>query len=75
MTSVVMLAQTRRLVTSGEARRLRVAAAVSLREMANAVGVSPSTILRWERAERSPRGEAAVRYGTLLDQLRSSGAS
>jgi DNA-binding XRE family transcriptional regulator len=48
---------------------IRAQAGVSLAEMAEPIGVAPSTILRWERGERVPHGAAAVRYGELLDEL------
>lgn len=48
---------------------IRAQAGLSLADIATPVGVSPTTILRWERGERSPHGEAALRYADLLDQL------
>lgn len=63
------LAQVRALASSGAARSVRLAAGLSLGEVARTLGVSPSTILRWETGERSPRGELALRYTDLLDRL------
>jgi len=58
-------------VSSGAARAVRVGAGLSLGEMGRGVGpgVSPSTVLRWERGDRTPRGELAVSYLELLDRL------
>ncbi len=75
MTPVLLLVLARQLAASGEARRRRIAAGLSYRETGDAVGVSQSTILRWERGERSPRGDAAIRYGELLEQLADSKAT
>jgi transcriptional regulator with XRE-family HTH domain len=64
------LVRLRRLTASGAARKVRLASGLSLNEIANAVGVSPVTVLRWERAQRRPKnGPAALRYGALLDEL------
>jgi DNA-binding transcriptional regulator YiaG len=64
------MAEARALVASGEARRLREAENLSLVNVAGPVGVDPSTIGRWERGERLPRGRAAVKYVELLNRLR-----
>jgi len=65
------LARVRRLCDSGAARAIRVAARVSLREVGRDVGVARQTVLKWERAERKPTGEAAIRYLRLLEELSS----
>lgn len=66
---VVKLSRVRALARSGAARSIRVGAGLSLAEVAGPVGVSPSTVHRWETGERSPHGEAALRWGELLTQL------
>ena len=63
------LARVRALVDSGAARVVRVSKRLSLSEVALTVGVSKSTVFRWEAGERTPRGEKALRYGRLLEQL------
>ncbi|MFE7947374.1 helix-turn-helix domain-containing protein [Streptomyces sp. NPDC057426] len=67
---ILRLAQVRAAVASGEARRLREAARLTIGEVANACGVDQSTVWRWERGIRSPRGDRALRYGDLIDSLR-----
>jgi transcriptional regulator with XRE-family HTH domain len=68
------IATARAWATSGVARSLREGRRLTLREIAAVVGVVPSTILRWERGERRPRGAAAARYGAVLRRLAAGGA-
>lgn len=63
------LAAVRALTNSGVARSIRLAARLSLSEVADEVGASTSAVHRWERGQRNPRGEAALRYGALLTEL------
>jgi DNA-binding transcriptional regulator YiaG len=70
---VATLARVRALCASGAARSIRVAAQMSLGEFGRGLGVSPSTVLRWERFDRQPRGDAGLRYAALLDQLLQPG--
>jgi transcriptional regulator with XRE-family HTH domain len=48
---------------------VRLSAGLSLSEVGEEVGASVSTVFRWENGERAPRGEAALRYGDLLEAL------
>lgn len=73
-TQVLRLADVRAAVTSGEAERLRTAAQLSIGEVARACGVDQSTVWRWERGTRKPRGEAALAYGELIESLRKKAA-
>lgn len=65
------LAEIRRLINSGRARTIRMSAKVSLAEVAEDIedGVSPTTVLRWERGQRSPHGPAALAYLEVLRRL------
>jgi transcriptional regulator with XRE-family HTH domain len=67
--NLVRLADIREAASSGQARRLRLAAGLSLGEIARELGVSVPTVLRWETGGRRPRGGAALRYGELLEEL------
>lgn len=67
--SLTELSGIRALVESGAAKPIRLAARLSLNEVARSVGVSPATVLRWENRERVPHGDAAVAYGRLLRAL------
>jgi DNA-binding transcriptional regulator YiaG len=61
------LSRVRSLAASGDARAVRERAGLSLSEMAGTIGVGISTLSRWERAERAPRGEAALAYARVLE--------
>ena len=63
------LAQIRVLAASGLARTIRINAAVSLREIAADIGVAPTSVQRWETAQRAPRGLPAVRYLRVMESL------
>jgi transcriptional regulator with XRE-family HTH domain len=66
---IVALALTRRLAADGSARRLREENGLSLADVGNAIGTSPTTIWRWEHGERSPHGNLAIRYAAVLSGL------
>ncbi|WP_414720617.1 helix-turn-helix domain-containing protein [Streptomyces sp.] len=64
------LVQLRAAISTGETRELRVAARLSISELAAACGVDQSTLWRWEQGKRLPRGDRALRYADLVDSLR-----
>jgi hypothetical protein len=68
-TDVEELSRLRSFLRSGAARSVRLAHGASLREVSRDAGVSPTTILRWETGERTPRGQGALRYWLLLQSL------
>lgn len=70
---VVELSRIRSLARSGSARTVRLAAGLSLAEIAATVGVTSSAVFRWENGERAPHGDAALRYGELLEALMTRG--
>ncbi len=70
---LVEIAKVRALARSGAARSIRLAAGLSLSETAAPIHVSPTTVYRWEVGQRSPRGEAALRYADLLRSLMGAG--
>jgi transcriptional regulator with XRE-family HTH domain len=63
--------QARSLASSGEARRIRVAARVSLTELADEVGVTAGAVSFWELSKRRPSGRLAVRYLKALNKLQA----
>jgi transcriptional regulator with XRE-family HTH domain len=68
--ALVELSRARALV-SDSARSIRVKAGLTLKEVAEALGVAEATVYRWENGQRRPRGDAALRYASLLETLRS----
>lgn len=63
------LARLRSLMSTGAAKSIRLAAGVSLPEIARDVGVSHSTVYRWENDLNVPKGDPALRYAVVLDEL------
>ncbi|MGW7457148.1 helix-turn-helix domain-containing protein [Streptomyces sp. NPDC054797] len=56
----------RRLAAVGEARAVRIARRISLREVAATLGVRPSTVSRWETGRAVPRSAVALQWADLL---------
>lgn len=57
---------------------MRIAAGVSLRELAAVLGVDPASLSRWETGAVVPRAKAAARWEAeiaRLDQAREGAAS
>jgi len=63
------LTQARQLANDGTGRRIRIAAGVSLAEIARACGSTRGTISKWERGLLSPHGPPAVRYSAVIKAL------
>jgi transcriptional regulator with XRE-family HTH domain len=66
---LLLLSRARRYAESGEGRDLRIAAGLSLREVADAVGVASHTLWKWERGERAPRAAGATVWAAFLNDL------
>lgn len=75
ITKAERLQTVRALTTSGKARDIREAAHLTLAEIGRSVGVHYSTVARWEAGERLPRGDAALRYVSLLERLAKAASS
>jgi DNA-binding transcriptional regulator YiaG len=54
------------------ARAIREMAGVSRARLGAEIGVSATSVFRWETGRRKPRGEYLRRYIELLDQLREA---
>lgn len=65
----MQLSRARSLARSGEARRIRERARLTVREVAKGIGVDPATVSRWERGMTVPRGDQAARWESLLIRL------
>jgi DNA-binding transcriptional regulator YiaG len=68
----VKIAVARRLAKSGEGRRIRIHAGLSIGEVAEVCHVSHVSVGRWERGIRRPTGSAAIRYAELMTALDGS---
>ena len=71
ITSAERLSWLRGITFSGKARQIRECARLSQADVARSVGADQSTVARWERGERVPRGAPALKYALLLDRLQS----
>ena len=56
----------RTLIANGEARAERQRRRLTLREIADTIGSSPSTVHRWEQGATAPRGAYALRWADAL---------
>lgn len=65
----LLLVAAKRAARSGEGAQLRADAGLSLAEMSSALGVSVSTVFRWEHGTE-PHGDRAVAWAELLQLLR-----
>jgi transcriptional regulator with XRE-family HTH domain len=63
------IAWIRSLAEMGALPGMRRFAGLSLSEVARTLGVAPSTVMRWERADSMPRPAAALAYADLLRTL------
>jgi DNA-binding transcriptional regulator YiaG len=66
------LMRVRSLAANGEARSLRQRARLSLADIGAACDVDQATVWRWEMGTRRPRGEPALKYARLLEELERS---
>ncbi|MFD9905892.1 helix-turn-helix domain-containing protein [Streptomyces sp. NPDC059063] len=57
----------RHLAACGDARTIRKKRRVSLRELAEAIDTSPSSLSRWENGRTAPRSAVALRWAAALD--------
>jgi transcriptional regulator with XRE-family HTH domain len=66
---MILVAETRRRLKSGEARLLRLQAGVTLSEAATAAGISATSLWRYENSHATPRQAQALAYGKLLERV------
>lgn len=63
------IARARRMLKSGQARAIRMAAGLSQGEMASLFPVHRMTLARWEAGTRTPRPADSERLMRVLDEL------
>lgn len=71
---LLLLARAREIARTGRAIGIRQSAGLSCADVGAAVGAAPSTIWRWERGERMPRGEAALQWASFITALQKQQA-
>lgn len=64
------IARTKRLPPPAIRRALRVAAGLTLQDVADVVGVTRQAVAKWETGERNPAGGARTAYAQALSDLR-----
>ena len=67
--STATLSLVREMCASGQARQLRQAKGLSLREVGDAIGTSAAIVARWETGKTRPRKDAALRLAALYSEL------
>jgi DNA-binding transcriptional regulator YiaG len=72
-TDALEIARARDLIRTGRAEAIRINAGLVRSDIARTLKVSPSTVGRWEKGARVPRGEMAKRYAKLLRDLAEVG--
>jgi transcriptional regulator with XRE-family HTH domain len=69
MEQMKLLVTARQRARDGSARHIRRRAGLTLAQMADAVGVTESTMSRWENGQRQPRSDALLRWAGILAEL------
>ena len=69
MSNIAVFISQRNAIVDGSAREIRRKAGLTLVDVANALGVSATTVGRWESGQRVPRPAPASRYIRLLAEL------
>jgi transcriptional regulator with XRE-family HTH domain len=64
------LSRVRAAAATGEARQIRQDAHIRTTELAAIVGVTPTTLARWETGYRVPSAADSMRWCAALDRLR-----
>lgn len=68
--ALLHLTAARRYSATGNGRRIRQQAGLSLQDVADAIGTGIGTLSRWETGQRRPRNSsAALRWAELLADI------
>ena len=66
---VQQLVRVRELCANGQARRIRLAARLTLAEVGEQIGTSAANVFRWETDTHRPTGDLAIAYLATLDRI------
>lgn len=66
---LTLISAARQLAETGHGKRLRESVRITVRELAEAIGVDAATLSRWEHGQSVPRAAAALRWVTALNEL------
>jgi DNA-binding transcriptional regulator YiaG len=70
ITELLSMALAREHSASGcAAHQLRIRHGLSVRDIAEAAGVTPAVVWRWDRGQPVPRTAPAARYGAVLTEF------
>lgn len=69
MSEIMLLVEAHKRARSGEAKKIRQQAGLTMAQVAVVVGVDVSSVSKWESGSRKPRGEHAVKWAALLNEL------
>lgn len=75
MSEIMLLVEAHKKARSGDAKKIRQQAGLTMAQVAAVVGVGESTVSRWEGGSRKPRGEHALKWAALLNELEQSTAN
>lgn len=69
LSEIMLLVEAHKKARSGDAKRIRQRAGLTMAQVAAVIGVGESTVSRWEGGSRKPRGEHALKWAALLNEL------
>jgi DNA-binding transcriptional regulator YiaG len=72
MSEIMLLVEAHKKARSGDAKKIRQKAGLTMAQVAAVIGVGESTVSRWEGGSRKPRGEHALKWAALLNELEQS---
>lgn len=72
---IMLLVDAHKKARNGTAKKIRQDAGLTMGQVAAVVGVGESTVSRWEGGSRKPRGEHALKWAALLNELERASTS
>lgn len=75
LSEIMLLVDAHKKARNGTAKKTRQHAGLTMAQVAAVIGVGESTVSRWEGGSRKPRGEHALKWAALLNELERSSES